>query len=207
METLFPALASTLPLLFASVVGLAHAFEPDHLVTMSTIVSRRDSYFLAVKDGFYWGAGHTITLVLAGSFVLMMRLTLFSPGIVEGIIGVILVILGFSRLIRKANEVNTQAKHQLAFVMGLIHGLAGSGALVLLVMGQIGELYTGIIYMVVFGVGSVVGMCLSTALFAIPFTARSKINGKIRSVATALSALICVCYGACMIYQNFFWAS
>ena len=47
------------PLFFAAVVGFGHAFEADHLVAVSNIVSKRNNLSLAIKDGIYWVLGHT----------------------------------------------------------------------------------------------------------------------------------------------------
>lgn len=53
-----------LPLLLASLVGFTHAFEADHLVAVSSIVTRRNNTFLAIKDGIFRGLGHTSTILL-----------------------------------------------------------------------------------------------------------------------------------------------
>jgi high-affinity nickel permease len=54
---------TSIPLLFAAVVGFQHAFEADHLVAVSSIVSKRRSTLLAVKDGIFGGLGHTSTIL------------------------------------------------------------------------------------------------------------------------------------------------
>ena len=57
---------ASVPLLFAAMIGFTHAFEADHLVAVSNIVTKRDKLLLAVKDGIYWGLGHTSTIFLIG---------------------------------------------------------------------------------------------------------------------------------------------
>ncbi|MEL6721261.1 MAG: urease accessory protein, partial [Bacteroidota bacterium] len=57
---------TTFPLLFAAVVGFGHAFEADHLVAVSSLVTKQRSLGTAVKDGIYWGLGHSSTILLVG---------------------------------------------------------------------------------------------------------------------------------------------
>ena len=57
---------ATFPLLFAAVVGFTHAFEADHLVAVSNIVTKRNKILLATKDGLFWGLGHTSTILIIG---------------------------------------------------------------------------------------------------------------------------------------------
>ncbi|MDQ3907805.1 MAG: hypothetical protein M3268_05625, partial [Acidobacteriota bacterium] len=59
------------------------------------------------------------------------------------------------------------------FVVGVVHGLAGSAALTLLVLAEVlrggGSRSLGLSYLLVFGVGSVGGMMLMSALVSLPF--------------------------------------
>lgn len=195
-----------LPVLFASVIGIAHAFDADHLIAVSNIVSKRDSTLLALKDGVYWGLGHTTTIVIVGSFIILSRATFLDSGIFEAIVGGMLIIMGITRLTNKSSYSRVAAsfryKHGFAYSIGLIHGLAGSGALVLLVMSEIKDIYLGIAYLVVFGIGSMLGMLIAASLFSIPFTLRMKVNTIIKSIAIAISSIVCITYGSYMIYEN-----
>lgn len=198
METL-------LPVLFAGLVGMGHAFEADHLIAVGNIITRRDSLVLAVKDGVFWGLGHTTTLVIIGSVILLSRTTFLSSGYFEAFVGLMLIVMGVSRLTNKSNFSRTgtpRYQHSMAYTVGLLHGLAGSGALVLLVMSEISDMVLGITYLLVFGVGSIAGMFIAAGLFSIPFTQRMKINRTFRSAIVAVSSLICIFYGSWMIYQN-----
>jgi len=75
--------------------------------------------------------------------------------------------------------------------MGMIHGLAGSGALILLVLGTAGSTMEGIAYILVFGLGSILGMVIITTLISLPFAVSSRsmgsFNRAIRLTAGALS--------------------
>ncbi|UII30421.1 urease accessory protein [Fulvivirga ulvae] len=195
-----------LPVLFASVIGIAHAFDADHLIAVSNIVSKRDNTLLALKDGVYWGLGHTTTIVIVGSFIILSRATFLNSGIFEAIVGGMLIIMGFTRLTNKSSysrKIDSfRYKHGFAYSIGLIHGLAGSGALVLLVMSEIKDVYLGIAYLLVFGIGSILGMLIAASLFSIPFTLRMKVNTVVKSIAIVISSVVCITYGSYMLYEN-----
>ncbi|MCB2407292.1 urease accessory protein [Hymenobacter lucidus] len=193
------------PIMFASVAGMGHAFEPDHLLAVGNMVSRRDSTVLALRDGIYWGLGHTTMLVLVGSVIILSRATFLTSGYFEAAVGVLLVTMGLSRLLNwnKPVEVRpTRYQHRLAYTVGLLHGLAGSGALVLLVMSEIRRPLPGILYILVFGVGSILGMFVVAGLCSIPFTRRMKINKTLKFSSIFLSSALCIGYGVWMVVQN-----
>jgi ABC-type nickel/cobalt efflux system permease component RcnA len=77
------------------------------------------------------------------------------------------------------------------FMVGMVHGVAGSAALTLLVLSTIPSVALGLIYIGVFGVGSIGGMLLMSALIGVPFALTSRryevINGGIRFAAGAFS--------------------
>lgn len=79
------------------------------------------------------------------------------------------------------------------FAVGLVHGFAGSAALTLLVLTRIPSVALGLVYMVVFGIGSIGGMLLMSAMISVPFvlTARrfAAVNGGIRLCAGLFSIL------------------
>ena len=58
--------------------------------------------------------------------------------------------------------------------IGFMHGLAGSAALILITMDTISSLWTGMLYMLLFGIGSIVGMAIISALIAIPLRASAQ---------------------------------
>lgn len=196
---------SLVPFLFASIVGVGHAFEADHLIAVSNIVSKRDSLILAAKDGIYWGLGHTTTVFIFGSIILFSKATFLDSGYFEAAVGFMLIVMGISRLTNKNNYTykNTvKYRPGFAYSVGLIHGLAGSGTLVLLVMSEIPDPFLGMVYLLVFGLGSILGMFIAAGLFGIPFTQRMKINQKVRSAIVVLSSVICIAYGSWVIFEN-----
>lgn len=239
------------PLLFAALFGFAHAFEADHLLAVSNIVTKRDSLLLAIKDGIAWGLGHTSMIFLIGMIIIVGKIAITEQTFhyFEATVGLVLVSLGIFRLRylwkteqvfhshfhledlffwkrRKASMRNkapfktaaftppvanlalryaphTQS-HRLAYLIGLIHGLAGSGALVLLVMSQIADPVASMLYLLVFGVGSIGGMLLASGVFGLPYSKKIATNVKLQVGLTLVSSVLCVGYGAFVICVNLF---
>ncbi|MEM1318889.1 MAG: urease accessory protein [Bacteroidota bacterium] len=198
------------PLLFAAVVGFGHAFEADHLVAVGNIVTRRDRLNLAMKDGIYWGLGHSSTIFVIGLIMIIGKATFLNHyfGYFEAIVGAMLIVLGLYRLWQyfreeqKAALVFEEDNHQLAYGVGLIHGLAGSGAMVLLVMSEIQGSLSSMIYLLIFGLGSVIGMLVAAGLFSLPFSKRISNNRRWQLGLVLLSSLLCIGYGGFVLVEN-----
>ena len=154
----------------------------------------------------YWGLGHTTTLVVVGSIILLGRVTVFTSGYFEAAVGLMLVVMGISRLLeqrRPPAKVRPGATpSRAAYAVSLLHGLAGSGALVLLVMSEIRSPWLSMVYFAVFGVGSILGMFIVAGLCSVPFTRRMRISRTLKFSAVMLSSLLCIGYGAGMIYRH-----
>src|SRR4051794_27285934 len=124
--------------------GLRHALEPDHLAAVSTVVAGERSAKASVRYAASWGAGHAAMLVLAAGALHLMRaqLTETVSDILELVVAVLLVGLGIRGLakVRAVPHAHAHAHSfsplvarrplaRLPFAIGLVHGLAGSGAL------------------------------------------------------------------------------
>jgi len=199
------------PLLFAAVVGFGHAFEADHLVAVSNIITRRDKLSLAIKDGIYWGLGHSSTIFLIGLIMIVGKATFLDGyfGYFEAIVGLMLVLLGIYRLYQffkyrdePVSLIDANGNHQLAYGVGLVHGLAGSGAMVLLVMTEIQSSLNSMLYLIIFGVGSVVGMLVAAGIFSLPFSKKLSANKNFQLGLVILSSLLCIVYGGYVMYEN-----
>ena len=188
------------PFLLASLVGFSHAFEADHLVAVSTIVTKRNNFLLAIKDGIFWGLGHTSTILLVGCIFIAGRLALQQNSFhyLEAMVGMMLIILGIYRLNNLTkNRFNTHShahraskhEHKLAYGVGLVHGLAGSGALILSVLTTIKGVMSSLIYLLIFGIGSIGGMMLAAGIFSLPFSEKIIQNHAVRKIMTIVSAL------------------
>jgi len=189
---------------FGFLLGLKHALEADHVVAVSTIISQTKNFKKSLVLGASWGIGHTITLFILGIFVLVFKLNIpekFSLGF-ELLVGFILIVLGieilYKQFIRKEHEHThkNSSKHNhnhKSFLLGLLHGLAGSGALMLLVITSINSITQGLIFILIFGFGSILGMVLVSGLIATPiiFTPKAdKIERIIQIITSFLSILI-----------------
>ena len=77
-------------------LGLKHAVEADNLAAVSTIVTERKSLLGSALVGGLWGLGHTISLLAAGVFVLLLdfRIGERAERALEFCVGVMLVLLG-----------------------------------------------------------------------------------------------------------------
>jgi cadmium resistance protein CadD (predicted permease) len=200
-------------LAFAGFLGFTHAFEGDHLVAISALVTKREKTTLALKDGVFWGLGHTSTILFIGVLMIVGRVTFLEGnfGYLEALVGVMLIVLGVHRLYKvwqyqqshsHSQVIDHSHKHHLAYGVGLVHGLAGSGAMVLLVMTEIKEPISSIAYLLIFGLGSVVGMLLASSLFSMPFSKTLSLNKNITTSLTLLSALLCIGFGSFVLFEN-----
>lgn len=80
----------------AAMLGFLHAFEVDHLLAVSTFVSRRPTTRAAAHFGLRWGVGHSIAVLVAGGVLLAtgVRWPARYDAAGEGIVGLMLAILG-----------------------------------------------------------------------------------------------------------------
>ena len=87
-------------------------------------------------------------------------------------------------------------------LVGLMHGLAGSGALTLLVLTQIRSPWLGLLYLGVFGAGSVVGMLLMSGLIGLPFVWSSRrVSGFHHQLQTTAAGLS-IAFGLWYAYES-----
>lgn len=202
---------ATFPLLFAAVVGFGHAFEADHLVAVGNIVTKRESFNLAVKDGIYWGLGHTSTIFFIGMLMIVGKATFLNVyfGYFEAAVGLMLVTLGLFRLYQYFNKKRQPEQltdhghnHHLAYGVGLIHGLAGSGAMILLVMTEIQGKFASMLYLLIFGMGSALGMLVAAGIFSLPFSKKMSGNQNLQLGLILFSSVLCIGYGAYVMTKN-----
>jgi len=189
--------------------GLEHAFEADHLLAVNTLVSHRENLKQSLKDGIFWGIGHTTTIFLVGILMIGFKFNIgenvfknFEAGV-----GIMLIFLGIyrmSKLYFPKQHNHTHNTSRAAFGVGLIHGLAGSGALVVLVISQMKTPFEGLMYILIFGLGSIFGMFLAAYLFSIPYTKSLLKSKKLQASLVIISSLLCIIYGGKVVYENLF---
>jgi len=206
METL-------IPFLFAGAVGLGHAFEADHLIAVSNIVTKRNNILLAAIDGIFWGLGHSTTILLVGVLIIIGQATFLNNIIehLEVLVGFMLIFLGLYRLNQwkqtskehsHHNHNSATHNHSLAYGIGLIHGLAGSGALVLLVMSELKSSWASMLYLGIFGMGSIIGMLIAAGILSLPLYKKNQFTEKIRQGIIIVSSVLCIAYGVWIVYTG-----
>jgi ABC-type nickel/cobalt efflux system permease component RcnA len=216
-------------LLYALYEGLVHAFEADHILAVTNIVSQRNKIFPALKDGIFWGLGHTSTIFLVGIVMMLFRVNIpeRSFSYFEAAVGLMLILVASYRLFLFFREerkliVHTHSHehagenehphlhvhyggknlHKASYGIGLVHGLAGSGALVVLVMTQIKTISSSLLYLALFGFGSIAGMTLVAGIFSIPFSKKLINSKRLRATLVIVSSVLCFVYGCYVIYNN-----
>lgn len=189
------------------ILGIKHALEADHVIAISTLVHKSKNLKQSSLLGAIWGVGHTATLLIVGAILLIFKLSI-PPKltlIFEGIVGIILIILGID-LLRKINQKIDQKNkhsqkcnkiipthHHKSFIVGMFHGLAGSAALTLLVLTTVNSFIQGLLYILLFGFGSIIGMLSIGGIISLPFllTIKSKnMHQKIKIIAGIVSIIV-----------------
>lgn len=198
-----PSLFFTLILGF--ILGIKHAFEPDHVIAISTIVTDQKNPLKAALVGTFWGLGHTTTLFITGVLVLLLKLSIPEKVSLtfEFFVGVMLIILG-ARAIQRGKVIlhtHKHEKHHTSFLIGTVHGLAGSGALMLLVLTTIPSLSQGLYYILLFGLGSVVGMSAMSFLLGLPFLFSTAKFPQIEKYLRLVAGTLSIFFGLFWIYQ------
>jgi ABC-type nickel/cobalt efflux system permease component RcnA len=86
-------------------------------------------------------------------------------------------------------------------LIGMMHGLAGSGALTLLVLTQISSSWIGFLYVATFGFGSIVGMLLMSGIIGLPFALASQKLTHVHQGIQTLAAVFSICFGLWYAYE------
>jgi hypothetical protein len=150
-------------------LGMRHATDPDHIVAVTTIVSRERSVVKAAGIGAVWGAGHTITLLLVGGAIIAFKIG-FNARLglsMEFCVAIMLIVLGVLNLFDVQTKSGGPSGSQ-PFLVGVVHGLAGSAAAALLIVPLIDDPRWALLYLVTFGLGTIVGMSIVTISIAAP---------------------------------------
>ena len=186
------------------ILGIKHAIEPDHVIAVSTIASQSKKLWNASLAGVFWGIGHTVTLFIIGIILILMKGEIPEKWAMslEFLVGIMLVYLGVKTILsfksihihnhqydgddhkhvhshQNSGEHKHKHQHQNvtyleSMLIGLVHGLAGSGAMVLLTMSTVKSIGEAAIYILIFGAGTVIGMLFFTTIIGIPFVLSKK---------------------------------
>lgn len=250
-----PSLLAILALGF--MLGMRHATDPDHVVAVTTIVSTHRGVKNAALIGAAWGLGHTLTILLVGTGIILFKWVI-PPRLGLGMelaVALMLIVLGVANLsgtvrwIRRERSHPKQGGHlhshphnhgdyvhthphahapeshphpedatPLAqidqrlrgaasyrlvrpLVVGVVHGLAGSAAVALLVLAAIKTPLWSVAYLLIFGAGTIAGMMLITAAIGVPFAVGGAQVGRLQRSLRVASGLISLAFGIIVAYQ------
>lgn len=191
-------------------LGIRHATDADHVLAVTTIVSRARSIGAAARVGALWGLGHTATILLVGGAIILFGLTI-PPRLglsMELCVAVMLVVLGLLNVTQRARSArapeheSTHPDRRLRpLLVGLVHGLAGSAAVALLVLTSVRDAGWALLYLLVFGLGTVGGMVLLTSAIAIPATVTAERFQSFQRTLVRLTGAASVAFGLFLFYQ------
>ena len=159
---------SVLPALtFGFVLGVKHATDADHIAAIGTMAGGAQSSARAARLGAMWGMGHSVSVLLVGGALVLLRLPMPArlALALEFGVAVMLIALGVRSLRRHGGEQPSQLR---PFLVGIVHGLAGSAVLALLLVGTATTTVAAAAYLLCFGIGTVVGMAVVTTLLTLP---------------------------------------
>jgi high-affinity nickel-transport protein len=239
-------------------LGMRHATDPDHVIAVTTIVSNQRNRARAALIGAFWGVGHTLTIFVVGTAIILfnlvipvrlglsMELSVAAMLIILGLVNVVSFVrsmpassvqsLDESRLVYSqphshgdyihthphAHQPETHShpheptplawtdrlfgrigvyQYLRPFLVGVVHGLAGSAAVALLVLTTIRDFRWAIAYLLVFGVGTVAGMMLITMSMASAFAMVGKSRQQFSHRLALASGLVSLVFGLLVAYQ------
>ena len=227
-----PEVTMLTSVVFGFLLGLEHALDADHIVAVTTIVSRSRSLLRAALVGLSWGIGHTITLFAVGFGGLVLKLTIpdWLALSMEFVVGVILVILGVfvvkglvaarahvhehrhgdERLVHSHSHKETlEHKHRhigKSLLIGMVHGLAGSGVITVLVLSSMSSVVQGLFFFLLFGIGSILGMLIFSGLIGLPFKFTARFSLRLNFWFQGTAGLVSIVLGFFIMWQTGFVA-
>ncbi|MEO7964627.1 MAG: high-affinity nickel-transport family protein [Gemmatimonadaceae bacterium] len=201
-------------------LGVRHAVDPDHIAAVSAIAAREASWRRAAMIGALWGVGHTATILLLGGAIIIFRLVISARvGLaLELGVAVMLIMLGVLNVVRaraesRARSTDTPAhshahddvtcatRPMRPLLIGMMHGLAGSAAIALMILAMVRDTVTSMAYLLLFGTGTIVGMMIVTTLVALPAQVATKRAVSLRRWLTAGSGAVAIGVGLLLAYQ------
>jgi ABC-type nickel/cobalt efflux system permease component RcnA len=235
-------------------LGMRHATDSDHVIAISTIVSRERDIRHAAVIGIFWGVGHSITLLIVGGAIVLFGLVVPQRlGLsLELCVALMLIVLGAlnlrvafcrlrarstltlhehhehphrhgdyihshphghapethghseesvppARLDRRFGESRTYRALRPT-IIGVVHGLAGSAAIALLVLPIIRDPIWAMMYLSIFGAGTIAGMMLITTAIAVPVVCTTRFEFLHRHLGAA-AGVVSVSFGLFLVYQ------
>jgi high-affinity nickel-transport protein len=200
-------------------LGMRHATDSDHVVAVSTIVSREKSVLSASLVGALWGLGHSLTILIVGGAIILFGVVLPAKvGLtMEFSVALMLVMLGLLNITRFRRDAHALREHRhdgddpsenglgryqalRSLIVGTVHGLAGSAAVALLVLATIRNPMWAMLYLLLFGAGTLAGMMLITSAIAVPFAYSAKRFAWSRHLGW-MTGVLSVGFGLALVYR------
>jgi len=250
-------------------LGMRHATDPDHVIAVSTIVSREREIGKSAWIGVFWGIGHTLTIFAVGAAIILFDVAI-SPRLglsMELAVGLMLILLGIINVVSFFSDLPSASERELApadlgaelvapqlavvhshahshgdfihthshshahgldshghqgqnpvawldrmllrfklyrplrpLMIGIVHGMAGSAAVALLVLATIRDPRWAVAYLLVFGIGTIAGMMVITMSIASTFRLAHGKQVFLRRLAMA-SGVLSLSFGIFVAYQ------
>lgn len=218
-------IASILLLGVGFALGLGHSLDPDHIVAVSTLLCNSKNLRNSVVSATAWGAGHSVTLFLVGLLVLTLRLAIPENvmRLFEFVAGGMLITLGIlvmkpfidnkvhKRLRKKVAEtqmpiersdiIEGQAHLPKSVFTGVLQGLAGSAALMLVTLTTVESAAIGLVFIFMFGAGVILGMISIACLISSLLTYTALRLKKVHETIKAITGLASIGFGAFILVQ------
>lgn len=149
-------------------LGVRHATDADHIAAVGTMAAHRLSAWRAALVGAWWGIGHSASVLLVGGALVVLRLPMpvRIALALEFVVALMLIVLGVRSLLARRNDAPASTLRPL--IVGIVHGLAGSAVLALLVITTTDSALTAAIYLICFCLGTTAGMAVVSMLVALP---------------------------------------
>jgi sulfite exporter TauE/SafE len=193
--TILPALT------FGLLLGLRHATDADHIAAVGTMASSSREWWRTALVGAWWGVGHSASVLLVGGGLVLLRAPMPTRVALTLEFGValMLIALGVLAVVRR------RAPHQTSpvkpLLVGVMHGLAGSAVLALLVIGTTASALTAAAYLVCFCIGTIAGMAAMSVLFALPSRLSSEHASSLHAGARVAAGVASVAIGLALAHR------
>ena len=161
--------------------GICHAVEPDHLAAMSTLVVQERRPGAVVRFAAAWGLGHALTLLAVGGSLLLVGTSMPTSLADACELGVAFMLIALGvRALRGGHRTRARHAHEgggahvlaaslrRAIAVGMVHGLAGSGAIAALVVARLMSRFAGLSFIALYGLGATVGMAIVAGAAGVP---------------------------------------
>jgi high-affinity nickel-transport protein len=192
-----------LPLLGVGLLlGVRHATDADHVVAVAALASREKRAPVISKLGAMWGAGHMLTVFGVGGAIIALGLVV-PPRVAlafELCVGLMLIAIGAANLVGNSGKTAAPRSAARSFGVGMVHGLAGSTAIALMILATIRDVRAALAYLVVFGLGTVAGMVAVTFALSLPMMLVTRADIVQRHIGR-VAGLVSVAFGFVVIWR------